>query len=707
MPVNKKFRKKVRTALNNEHLRNALGNFARSYPEARQQAYKGIDFQHLRDEIRQVKADAIDHFEELADRFEEKVRQRGGQVYRAADGAEVARIVKEIAARRNARLCVKSKSMATEEIHLNQRLEDVLDVVETDLGEWIIQQIDQRPSHMVMPAIHLSRETCAEIFSRVTGEDMEPDIPQMVKKARQILRAEFLAADIGITGCNIAAADTGTMVLFTNEGNARLTSTLPSVHIVLLGYEKLVARFLDISPLAEAIPRSATCQSITSYVTMISAPSQAFKGPDEDEIVEKQLHVILLDNGRKEMLQDPDFKEIGHCIRCASCLNVCPVYELVGGQVWGEVYSGGIGSLLTAFLGSPQSAEKIQELCLACGKCLEYCPSKIDIPGQILKVRARVRQKAPPPFFQRMAIEKVLPRKKLLDFSLKAVSPASKFIRTLPKLAPKTFRSLFPAIDQLAAVPKSRGTAAFFYGCLIDYVYPEIGEAVINLMNRAAYRVIVPEQKCCGAPGLYSGLKKNAARMAKENLELWGKRVDSFDHIITACPTCTVLLKKQWPRLLKDDPAASAIAEKVAAKAMDFIQLFSRLQEDTPFIENLHYVKRQRPATVTYHYSCHLRWELGIRDEPRHVLSALPGVEWVEMEDADRCCGFGGTYSVKLPEISAELLKRKIENIKKSGASHVLVDCPGCLLSLKTGLERETSRIRAHHSAVFMAQRCK
>jgi iron-sulfur cluster protein len=707
MPVNRPFRKKIRNALKNEALQKALGNFADAYPGARETAYRGVDFEKLREEIVAVKSHAIDHIETLSRRFEEKVRQRGGRVHRAANGKDVAAIIKEIAKNRNARLCVKSKSMATEEIHLNRLLEEALRVVETDLGEWIVQQIDERPSHMVMPAIHLSREECAKIFSDATGSEVEPDIPHMVKLARKLLRREFLAADIGITGCNIAVAETGTMVILTNEGNGRLTATLPPVHIVLMGYEKLIAQFKDIAPLVSAIPRSATCQPITSYVTMISAPCDTYKNTEDEETVPKELHVILLDNGRLELLKDPEFKQIGHCIRCASCLNVCPAYELVGGQVYGEVYSGGIGSLLTGFLSSHKSAEKIQELCLGCGKCLDYCPAGIDIPGLILKMRSRIRSKIPPPFLHRLVMNKVLPNKKLLDVSVKAARPAGKLIRRLPETAKIPFSAGLEAIGQRLPAGLFKGTVAFYYGCMIDYVYPEIGRAVVAVLNRAGYRVTFPEQKCCGAPSLYTGLEKSAARMAKEHLELWRRGIEHYTYIVTACPTCSVVLKKQWPRLLKDEPGLAARAELVAQKTIDFIQLVHQLESEDPFLEDVLTQGNRRPITVTYHDSCHLKWELGHHKAPRVVLSSAPGVEWIEMPESDRCCGFAGTYSIKLPEISGQLLNRKIENIKKSRANVVLTDCPGCLLSLKTGLEKEKSKILAQHSAVFLAKRLK
>jgi iron-sulfur cluster protein len=711
MPINKKFRKKVREALNSKPLRSALGNFARTYPQARETAYEGIDFESLREAIETIKINAAENVEELAQRFEQKVTEQGGKFYRAADGEAAASIIKEIARQRNAALCVKSKSMASEEIHLNHRLKDVLKVVETDLGEWIIQQIDETPSHMVMPAIHLSREECAEIFSKVLGTGVEPDIPRMVKLARQILRTEFLAADIGITGCNIAAAETGTMVIFTNEGNGRLTTTLPPVHIVLLGYEKLVRRFKDIGPLANALPRSATCQFMTSYVTMISGPCAAFKGPGNDEVVQKELHVILLDNGRLELLKDPVFKPIGQCIRCASCLNVCPVYGLVGGQVYGDIYSGGIGALLTAFLHSPEDAEKIQELCLNCGKCREFCPAKIDIPGLILELRGNIRKKIPPPFLYRTIIDHLLHHKRMFDISMKAGAPAIRYMRRLPvpPPAPESFgkicKNLKQEINQHPDRAGKKGTIAFFYGCLIDYFYPEIAEAIVGLLNRGGYRVVFPDQNCCGAPAVYTGLEKSARKMAHKNLARLSTDIDTYDYIVTACPTGTTMLTKHWRRLFANDPKILQGAEMAAEKTFDFIRLIHMLQKQGLFYEKP--LSNGNGIKVTYHYSCHLKRDSGIEAEPREVVSTIPGVQWIEMNDADRCCGFAGTYSMKLPEISSELLKQKIENIEKSGADILLVDCPGCLTWLRHGLETVNSRVRVLHTAVFLAEQLK
>lgn len=717
MPAGKYFREKIRRALDNPFLRSALENLAAAYPKARALAYQGIDFESLRDEIEQVKKKAVENIDNLARTFEERLRGRGASVHRARDGSEVIEIIKGIARRRGARLCVKSKSMASEEIHLNENLKDVMQVVETDLGEWLIQQIEEKPSHIVMPAIHLTKEKCADIFSRVVGYEVKADIPEAVALARRILRKYFLEADIGISGCNIAVAQTGTMVIFTNEGNGRLTSTLPPVHIILVGYEKLVSEFKDIAPLARALPRSATGQVITSYITMISAPGETPAESQGNQVVPRELHVILLDNGRLHMLKDPVFKEIGQCLRCASCLNICPVYQLLSGQVYGHIYTGGIGALLTAFLNSPQEAEKIEGLCLSCGCCRQVCPAKIDIPGLTLKMRARIRGQIPGPFMHSLLVGKMMPHKRALHLALKSASPGSRIAasrggdghsyikslpfglrrmvagRYLPALAKVPFRDMFKEIHQDICQPR-QGRVAFFAGCLVDYVYPEIGEAVVRVLNKEGYEILFPDQTCCGAPALYTGFVEAARRMARQNLKFLA--YDRVDYIVTPCPTCTKAFRNFWKELLEDDPAAVTHVENAAAKTLDFINVLCKLKNEKPPLKEAKH-PAERKIRITYHHACHLETRAGL-------LSLLPGFEWVDLEEADRCCGFAGAYSFKYPEISAELLRRKIERIEASGAGIAAVDCPGCLLHLRGGLAAKSSPLRVYHSAELLAK---
>ncbi|KJS83519.1 MAG: hypothetical protein JM58_12565 [Peptococcaceae bacterium BICA1-8] len=726
MPIDNAFKVRINKALNDSNLRGALGKFGDVFPESRANVYQGIDFEELRGIIARNKANAANNMEALVDQFEANIIKRGGQVHRAKDGNAVFQILKDIAKTRNAKKLVKSKSMASEEIHLNQHMEDTLQMVETDLGEWIIQQVNEKPSHMVMPAIHLSKEKCAEIFSQALGYKVEADIPNMVKLARKTLREHFMTADIGLSGCNIAVAETGTMCIFTNEGNARLTSSLPPVHVILVGYEKLAEKFSEIAPIAKALPKSATAQTLTSYLTMISGPAETLKDKEGPEIVKKELHVIFLDNGRRELLNDPIFKEAGQCIRCCSCLNVCPVYQLVGGHVFGHIYAGGIGSLLTGFFNSLQETDKVQEMCIGCGRCRDFCPGKIDIPNLILEMRNRVRKEIPLPGMQNFIVGSVLRNKGLFQFGLRQASWASapftttgkdgnKYIRSLPfgfkKLTDwrslpgfnsTPFREKIKSIKQ--EVTNKKGKVAFFGGCVIDYAYPEIGESLVRVLNKVGFEVVYPEQTCCGAPASYMGRPDVAKEIAMQNLQHFAN--DEFDYIVSACPTCTVALKEKWPKLLEGNQENKAIADVVAEKTLDFIKLMHTLKKAQGGAWNevaaTCDVACSAPIKVTYHDSCHLNRELGIKEEPREMLVAQSHLSFMEMEEADRCCGFGGSYCIKLPEISTELLNRKLRNIENSRAEVVAVDCPGCLMSLRGGLDTKKSNKRVLHCAQLL-----
>jgi len=368
--VKQEFKQSILDALANPNLSGALGNFSVAYRAGRAKAYEGIDFEALRHEIAAVKSSAASHFDELADQFAKAAEARGTKVFRTNDPQAVKDYILNLAQKNGVKSIVKSKSMATEEIHLNKYLQKAgIDVQETDLGEWIIQLANQTPSHMVMPAIHMTKEEVADLFSDKVEEGQKPDIPKLVKFARGKLRPMFLNADMGISGANIAVAETGTIVIVTNEGNARLVTTLPRIHVAVVGLEKLIENFKDVAPILTALPKSGTAQLLTSYVTMISGPAPNTDGTP------KELHIILMDSRRNEMAHDPRFKQALQCIRCASCLNVCPVFRLIGGHVFGKVYTGGIGTILTAWFGALKESEDIQSLCIQCGNCRDVCPA--------------------------------------------------------------------------------------------------------------------------------------------------------------------------------------------------------------------------------------------------------------------------------------------------------------------------------------------
>ena len=709
--MQKEFRDKINTALHNSNLTGALGRFSEAYRISRGKAYEGIDFETVRTQIADRKGYAAAHLDELAERFTRNIEARGAKVFRTNDPAKVREYILNLAQQNGVKTVVKSKSMASEEIHLNQHLEEAgIAVSETDLGEWIVQLAGERPSHMVMPAIHMTKEQVAEVFSKEVNERLAADIPALVKLARKELRTKFLNAEMGVSGANIAVAETGSIVIITNEGNARLVTTLPRTHVAIVGVEKLVAHFDDIQPILTALPRSATGQLLTSYVSVITGPS-----PNPDGSL-KNLHIVLMDNHRTDMSNDPAFKVALQCIRCASCLNVCPVFRLVGGHVFGKTYTGGIGTILTAWFDELKKSEDIQGLCIQCGNCVDVCPGKVPIPDMILELRRRIAKEQGSSLKEKAAFA-IVNNRRLFHGMLRAAAAVQRpfakdgFIRHLPMFLSDLceFRSL-PAVAEVPfrdkikqiAQPAALATkAAFYAGCLIDFAYPETGEAIVKLLNKAGVEVVFPEgQTCCGAPARFSGAYETAAGNAQANID--ALLAEDVSYVVSACPTCTVALKHDFAKTFVSVGMADRVprAQELAAKVIDFSTLVKKLVDEgrlTP-------VEGDHLAKITYHDSCHLKKTLRADRAPRELLGKA-GYELAEMFEADMCCGMGGSYSLKLPEISAPILQRKLTNIKGTGATIVALDCPGCAMQIRGGLDKDGAPIEVKHTAELIADR--
>jgi iron-sulfur cluster protein len=707
--MKREFRESIERAVNDATLTGALGKFSEAYKVNRAKAYEGIDFEALRSTIAERKSYAASHLDLMAAAFTRNAEALGAKVFRSDDPEQVKAYILKVARDNSVKTVVKSKSMATEEIHLNDYLEqNGIEVGETDLGEWIIQLAGQRPSHMVMPAIHMTKEEVADLFSKEVNERLTTDIPRLVEVARNELRSKFLAADMGITGGNLAVAETGSIVLVTNEGNARLVTTLPKIHIALVGIEKFVEKFEDVAPILYALPRSATAQLLTSYVSIITGPTLNSDGSMKD------LHIILMDNRRTEMANDAKFKQALQCIRCGSCLNVCPIFRLVGGHVFGSVYTGGIGTILTAWFDELEKSEDIQGLCIQCGNCKEVCPGKLDIPEMIMEIRRRLVEKQGVPLIQK-AIYSVVNNRRLFHSLLRAASIAGrpfasgKFLRhlplflsdltdgrSLPAIAAEPFRDRFKRIRQ----PKCTEKAAFYAGCLIDFAYPEMGEALVKILNRAGIEVLFPEeQTCCGAPARYSGAYEVAETNAIDNI----KALLSVEvkYVISACPTCTVALAHEFISTFESLGQTEWLpkAKELAAKTVDFSTLVKQLVDEG----RLSLKEGRKLGTITYHDSCHLKRTLQVAEQPRELLQKA-GYELAEMFECDMCCGMGGSYSLKLPEISAPILQRKLQNIKNSGAPIVAMDCPGCVMQIRGGMDQDGASIDVRHTVELLAE---
>lgn len=342
------------------------------------------EMEAMRDRVRAIRLHSLEHLDRLLGHFADRLVEAGGVVHFAADAEEANRIVAGILRDTGSRRVVKAKSMVSEEIGLNPYLIDRgFSVTETDLGEFIVQLAGDEPSHIIAPVMHLTRFDVGRLFAEKLGVPETSDPAVMNEIARRHLREVFLAADAGITGVNIAVAETGSIVTVTNEGNGRLTSTVPRVHIALMGMERIVSRWEDAASTLEVLARSATGQRLSVYTNVVTGPRRE-GDPDGPE----QVHVVIIDNGRSEILGS-DLAEILACIRCGACLNVCPVFREVGGHAYGTVYSGPVGSIVTPGLHGMNPWWELPYASTLCGACEEVCPVRIQIPSMLLKLRER------------------------------------------------------------------------------------------------------------------------------------------------------------------------------------------------------------------------------------------------------------------------------------------------------------------------------
>jgi L-lactate dehydrogenase complex protein LldF len=385
------FSASIHKALENPNLQAALDANAERRIAANQLAFASLPegFSAARKQAHAVRADIIQNLDRYLEHFIQQARANGMTVHRAADAAQAVKLVLEIARQTNAQLVAKSKTMVGEEIGINPALEaEGLQVVETDLGEYIVQLRGERPAHIITPAVHLRREQVGQIFHEKLGVPATEDIGEMTAVARRVLRHTFLKADIGISGVNFGVAESGTLCLLTNEGNGRMVTSVPAVHIALMGIERLVRNFDDLALMLSLLPRSATGQKLTVYTSLINSPARAGEdGP-------RQRHIILVDNGRMAMRQS-SLAEALYCIRCGACLNACPIFREIGGHAYigahGEDYSpypGPIGSIVSPGLFGTADYGNLARATSLCGACKQACPVDIDLPKLLLRVRA-------------------------------------------------------------------------------------------------------------------------------------------------------------------------------------------------------------------------------------------------------------------------------------------------------------------------------
>jgi len=394
MTISKEYRREIKEAHANERIRLAVSRAVKSYRTNTNNALKKFpQTLKMAEEVRKIKEHSIQHMWELAEQAGQCIEENHGKAYMARTAGEALTIIEGLVGK--GKLIVKAKSMTADEIDLREHLEKAGNkVFETDLGEFIIQKMGHRPMHILSPAIHVPREDVAKLFSEITGKELPPDIPTLVATARELLREKFFSADIGISGANVVAADTGTLFIIENEGNIRLTTGAPPVHIALVGMEKLVPSLEDAFKVAQVTWRYAN-YTVPSYVNMISGPS---KTGDIEKVTTygahgpKELHVIFMDDGRTRLAANPVLRQALYCLRCGGCLYECPVFGLTAG-FFGDKYFAGIGAVWAKEItGNLEKASSMAYTCLTCGRCRIRCPMKIDGPEMILALRKSIAE---------------------------------------------------------------------------------------------------------------------------------------------------------------------------------------------------------------------------------------------------------------------------------------------------------------------------
>jgi iron-sulfur cluster protein len=716
------FAERYRASLHDTRQQRNLLSFQQAWSRDRAAVFAGHDFEAMRATLKATKADVVDSLEQWVEAFSVAARANGAEVHRAVDAAAACAQVLAICRRHGARQVIKSKSMVSEEVELNHYLQvHGIQAVESDLGEWLVQLAGERPSHMVLPVIHKNRQQAAELVSAATGIAVSGDnVQQVVLTARDAIRTKFSTAGVGLTGANALIAEDGSVLLVTNEGNADLTITLPPVQIVLAGIEKVLPTLADAALQLRLLARSATAQRITAYSTFVRRPAAGH-----------HLHIILVDNGRTALQADERYRDALGCIRCGACADACPPFQVVGGHVFGHIYTGAIGLVVTPAHHGLAADAGPQSLCISCNACQTVCPVDIPLPRQILDRRAEVAERLGLPAPLRLGLQ-LFARPRLFDrlsrLAALAVQPWSggapwldppqlfqqiPFVgaetswRSVPAPVRRPYRDTVPPAP--AAVPVAYTlrqlpsrvtgkTVALFAQCLTDRLWPEQARAVQQVLQALGCRVVFPaQQHCCGLPALDGGDEAAARSMARQTITAL-EQVEA-DYVVSGASSCVAAILHDYPHLLRAEPAWAERAGRLAARTVTFTQLLGELAGLPAGA-----LDDGQATTVTYHDFCQGRNVLHQTEAPRHILRDLLGCQVVELPEAV-CCGFGGSRSVIYPAVAAAIAERKLTAIASTGASIVVTDNPGCIAHLRAILRKRGSPLQVLHIAEVVAAR--
>ncbi|MFQ5721855.1 MAG: LUD domain-containing protein, partial [Candidatus Aminicenantales bacterium] len=568
-----KQKKKIKKALQNQSLQQALDKASWHHFQKFAAITKEIPWTEYKKRAQAIKKECLSKLPQLIQQFSRQAQQSGATVYQVSTPSQALSIIEKILLQKKAKLIVKSKSMVTEEINLRGYLQEKgFQVVETDLGEWIIQLSGERPSHLTAPALHKTKEEIASLLSHHLHQKIPADSQLLVKAVRQEMRNFFIEADVGISGANLAVAESGTLVIISNEGNARLVTSLPPVHIALLTVEKFVETLEQAVSLIKTLTVASSGLKLTSYISFITGPSRT--SDIEKELIigahgPQEVHIIILDNGRLKTREDSDLQQILPCLKCGGCMLICPVFQAVGGHIFGgPIYPGGIGVLLTAITKSRKEASRLFDFCSDCRKCEEFCPVSIPTSQLILKLKSEkgpnLIEKSLSSFFSRKTLSQLLTK---FIYHIQKPWQENGYLKNLP--LPIASKKLMPAfkLKKHSSPTNQQGEKVYFFeGCLTRFFFPEIRESVGCGLAHFGYNVISPlEQGCCGAPCFHLGDIKATKKLARANIESWQKENPTY--IITICPTGYSMLTKIYPQLYPEFSSWTARERIEEAKA--------------------------------------------------------------------------------------------------------------------------------------------